>query len=257
MGRVRFSRLKQMALSPAHYAAYDEDARPTPAMVVGRAVHSVVLLEREPLTFPGAARRGRAWDDFCAEHGDAADEALTAKDREKVLRMSEAVIRSALAREFLAGTRERTIHWDYVGRACRSTPDAYTDAHVADLKTTACAEPGKFRADALRRWYHAQLAFYAEALVHSKLAAPRDAYIVAVESSAPYPVTVMRLTADALDVGHRACRSWMERLLACESAGEWPGYCQSVVDLAPWPSDDDDMPTLTFGDDDDAAEVIT
>ena len=66
--------------------------------------------------------------------------------------------------------------------------------------------------------------------------------LLAVESTAPYVVTVFRVTERALEQGRRTYRLWFERLMACEEADEWPGYVQSVVPLDVPESDE-----VTFG----------
>jgi hypothetical protein len=72
---------------------------------------------------------------------------------------------------------------------------------------------------------------------------PLAAYVVAVESTPPFPVTVMRLTDRALDQGERLCTSWMETLLNCEASNFWPPYAQSIV-----PLDVPDDPEIEFSD---------
>jgi hypothetical protein len=40
---------------------------------------------------------------------------------------------------------------------------------------------------------------------------------------------VFRLTDNAIDLGERACRAWLERLLVCEDSDAWPAYTDAVV----------------------------
>jgi hypothetical protein len=63
-------------------------------------------------------------------------------------------------------------------------------------------------------------------------------YIVAVESSAPYPVTVIRVTDKMRNKGARQCRMWFEQLLVCERSGHFPGYVEADVD---WDDDDTEL----------------
>jgi hypothetical protein len=151
------------------------------------------------------------------------------------------------------GTKQKELLWTYCGRECSSTPDVFTSARVADLKTSVSANPPKFVRDALRLGYHAQLAFYGEALRTLKLANPIDHYLVCVESSAPYPVVIYELSPRALDFGMRLCRTWMERLLVCEAEDFWPGYSEATV-LLDVP--DDDFSFLVSGDADELVEQV-
>ncbi len=100
------------------------------------------------------------------------------------------------------------------------------------------------------RGYHAQVADYRAAIKAKVGVPPRDCFIIAVESAAPYAVTVLRLTERALDMGDRLLAVWMERLRACEDSNSWPAYCQSVTDF----DVPDDELDLVFGDESDETD---
>lgn len=237
-----FSSLKRMAQSPAHYLhGLTTPHVDTPAMRLGRAVHAYVLGTTPPLVFAGD-RRGKAWDTF-REEAEPGRDIITTAECSKAHRMCEAVMSHHEAVALLAGTREQEIKWQYMHRDVSSRPDVFTAAHVTELKTSQTADPSRFTALALRMAYHAQLEFYREAVLHSTGGKPLAAFIVAVESSAPYPVTVLRLSARALDQGARLVRSWAERVLAHEAADHWPGYVEGVIEL-----DTTEDVELTYGD---------
>lgn len=226
---VHFTTLKKMALSPAHFrAACDEPRAPTPPMRFGSLVHHVYA--GEPVCIYEGERRGNAWKEFAAAV-DVGVEIFTRSELERAERCAAAIRRKPRAVEVMDGQVERTIEWTYAGRSCSSRLDVLGSEFVTDLKTTSCAEPGRFGRAALGRFaYHAQLAFYVNA-ARSIGRDPRAAYIVAVETAPPFAVTVMRLTLGALLEGEKLCRLWMERLRGCEESGAWPDYCESVVDL--------------------------
>jgi hypothetical protein len=227
MEPVHFTRLKLMGRSPAHY--HEADQEEAYHLERGSAVHSLVLGGAKVLGYPGKVRRGKEWEAFEAEHPDAI--ILTGNEFEKAEAIAKAVRAHPLAMQVLRGQHEQVVDWKYLGRACQSRVDVIADEHIAELKTTMNADPSKFTFQALRLAYHAQLAFYAQAVTASGLGSPQAAYVVAVESSAPYAVTVMRMTPRTLELGARLCRLWMERLLACEAADRWPAYCESIVEL--------------------------
>ncbi len=127
---------------------------------------------------------------------------------------------------------------------------------VTELKTCAVGQPDRFAYNALKYGYHAQIAFYMEACRSAGLCDPTDAYIVAVESSAPYVVTTLKLTERAIEHGARLYRIWFERLLSCEKANEWPGYCQSIVALDA-PEDDVELIFGSSGEVPDASDPAT
>ena len=79
--------------------------------------------------------------------------------------------------------------------------------------------------------YHAQMAFYDTGAKSNGIDTSKGLYLIGVEDKAPYPVTVLRLTAETLDAGKRACALWLERLRMCQDSDQWPGYTQSVVDF--------------------------
>lgn len=223
---VRFSRLKHMAQSPAHYLASLEDRRDTGPMLFGRACHSAVL--GGSFAVYDGERRGKAWESFKAEHDG--EDIITATEHDRVRRVADAVAAHPLAARLLTGDRELPIAWERQGRACSSRLDCLGASWVADLKTSNTSEPNRFGRMAIRMGYHAQLAWYQDAARFIGRAAP-DAFLVAVETSAPYAVTVMQLTSRALEEGRKLCRIWFERLLTCEEVDVWPGYCESAVDL--------------------------
>ena len=236
---VRFSRLKLMQLSPAHYR--DATVEETSAMERGTAVHSILLGGAPVMYYPGPVRRGKEWDAFEAANAHA--QILTRSDYDTAHRMADAVRANDLAMSVLKGQHEVEIAWKMLGRACGSRVDVVGADYVTELKTCRSADPRAFQWQALRMHYHAQLSFYQDAVRHGGGKA-LDAYIVAVESAPPHVVTVLQLTERALEQGRRSVRLWFERVLQCEQAGEWPGYCQSVVPLDA-PEDEEE---LIFGD---------
>jgi hypothetical protein len=250
---VRFSRLKNMSRSPAHYlhsltAEYDSKA-----MRLGRLTHHLVFGTSGYVVFPGGARRGKTWDAFAADHSGL--DIYTMDEYTVAQQMAQAVLADDNARNLLlrCDVREKTHTWTIMGRQCQGTPDAHGPGVLLDLKTTRCAEPEWFKREALRSRYIEQLAWYGDAIEQVEGWRPHESYIIAVENTAPYAVTVLKLTDRALEQGRKLNRLWFERLLSCEAANEWPGYVQSVVDLDV--PDPDEEFSLTFGDEEDEDEA--
>lgn len=242
---LRFHMLRAAGRSLAHarvaLAGADLEEE-TAAMERGTATHAILFGTRRVVAYTGKQRRGKDWEAFKAINADA--EILTRADYERSSRMAEAVSKSGLAMAVLAGTREKTILWQQQGRQCRTTPDVADYLRcVSELKTGASSDPARFQWHALKMGYHAQMAWHQTGVVGAGLGNPHDAFVVAVESAAPYPVTVFRVTDRALDAGERMCRLWFERIRGAETTGEWPAYSQSVVDLD-IPEED---PDLVFG----------
>ncbi len=229
---VHWTKLAKINMSPAHYeAAVKEEFEDTLQMRIGRLVHTMVLGGPEFVTFEGT-RRGKAWDAFQAENEGR--EIVTTTEVEAATAIADAVKASAVATPFLVGEREKPLVWTGLGgRLCATRGiDVLGDVFLTDLKTTKCSEPKRFNADARWRCYHAQLAWYREAVRTLFGREINDAYIVAVETAAPHCVTVLHLGARVLEEGEKINRLWMERLLACEAAGEFPPYVQTVQEFA-------------------------
>jgi hypothetical protein len=245
---VRFSRLKLIGKSPAHYfAAVDEQ---TSAKNVGSALHAQILGGARVTFYPeltaagkSAPRNGAKWEAFQADNAGAI--ILSRSEYETASRMADSVRAVPHAMEMLAGVREETLIYKWRGRDCRATPDvrAPDATWITELKSSVTSHPGRFVGQLLRFAYHGQLAWYRRAVMLSCKSKPLAAYVVAVESTPPFPVTVMRLTDRALDQGERLCTSWMETLLNCEASNFWPPYAQSIV-----PLDVPDDPEIEFSD---------
>jgi len=252
---LRFGHLSKFARSAAHYLeARSRDAAgveaPTAAMEKGSAFHAILTGTREVVRYPGKVRSGKQWEAFQLEHADKL--ILTSSAYESCMGMAEAVWSDPIAAEKLNGAGlvyEQTLRPQLHGFACRATPDIRCSEYIIELKSSATTEPELFQRHACRMLYHAQLAFYLQACAAAGIAVKRDAYIIAVEASAPHPVVVHRLTEKAIDTGERAIRLWVERLRGCIAADYYPGYTQSIVE---WDIEED--LELEFGDDDAADE---
>lgn len=225
---VRFSRLKRMGKSPAHYRAwFDQEEPDSPAKRFGRLVHAVVLGGKY-VVYDGE-RRGNAWKAFQAANADA--EIVLRREAEEALRVAEAIGMHRDASELLRGGHEQELAWMSDGRACGARLDVIGDRFVTDLKTSASVEPGWFVRNATRMGYHAQMSWYMQAARIALKSRFDDAYVVAVEGRFPHVVTCFRLTTQALDMGDRLWRGWWEQLMNCERSDSWPPYALGVQDF--------------------------
>lgn len=225
---IHFSQLKAMGQSALHYRHRLENAAAeTKALRLGRAVDAILFGTCGVVGFDGQ-RRGKEWAAFAQANAGAI--CLNKTEHEQVLGMSDAIERHEEAMDLLStGTRQKLVEWTISGRSCAGTPDTFTEGRVVELKTCRSADPRRFVWDARRLGYHAQLSWYQEGLLQSGRARPPLAFIVAVESIAPHPVTVFALTDRALDQGMRAWRLWFEQLRVCEESDAWPAYAEQAV----------------------------
>ena len=240
---VNFSTLKWMSVSPARYLYATTHQEPDRAAFVrGRSAHAAVF---EPATFdarfvvyPGATRRGKEFDAFA--RANQGNEIVTAKERSLAVAISAAVrahpIASALLDTVIA--TEQTVTWidPVTGANCKGRVDGRAPTSVIELKTTKCALPRIFAADAARRYYHAQLAMYCDGC------GCNDGCIIAVEATAPHTVVVYHVAPDhvgddglpvagPLDAGRDVYRQWLDRRAECTASGVWAGVADGVVEM--------------------------
>jgi exodeoxyribonuclease VIII len=257
------SRLGLIKRSPAHLYAERLDPSPdTPALITGRAFHSLVL---EPDTFAGiydmagqccgttgkgtrctnAGNRRRAGEWYCGVRGhdpepDMQPDRLTVLDPEQaaaVQGMRDAVMSHELAGPLIerATYRELSALWtdERTGQLCKArwdAPDA--DAGViADLKSCDDASPSGFRRS-LGRWaYHRQNAFYMDGAAAVAPGSFDTFVFIAVEKRPPYGVAMYRLPASAVQAGRDEYEPLLQRYAECVRDNHWPSYPAEVLDL--------------------------
>lgn len=253
---VRFSRLKKMAASPAHFLAYDD--RTTSEMLIGQATHAYLLGQKHRVAvYTGGRRDDRIekWKEFKAEH--AGQTILIPSEFEETQAMRAAVERNKRAMELLEGEQEKTIEWEIGGRKCKGTPDVvrcFTDRkRIVELKTGRTSSPGLFFWQARKMFYNAQVDWYSHGagltMSYPKLPT-EEHFIIAVESKSPYPVTVINCRPSILEAGRKIWRGWWETLLNCEASDIFPEYAQGDVDWEDTEGADDELEWDDDSDDD-------
>lgn len=233
---VHFSDLKQFARSAAHYRyRIANPPQMNRAMRVGWLVDRSLTGGSVPIAFDGD-RKNAAWKVWAAHQmavaGWRIDELPTKAEAVEADEIVRAVNLHDLAMNYLTGEPQVSLRWRMHGVDMRTRGiDVVGDGWITDLKVTNCAEPEQLKRHARRMLWHAQLAAYREAARQNGIATDRGVMLVAIESSAPYPSTVMRLSEEVLADGERCLTQWLEALKACEAADAWPGYVQSVVEM--------------------------
>jgi PDDEXK-like domain of unknown function (DUF3799) len=257
-GRVHFSELKQMADCPAEYAYACATAREmTDAMEVGHLTDCLVFGQRGYAVYDLSAdgkrtdkplRRGKVWDQFLAEHPGVL--CCLPSQLERAQAAAAAVLAHPIARVLLEGCEfQRVIQWEAHGllRAAgiagerggldalnvRPRPDQNGGRpYLLDLKATATTEPIALAKHAWRMLWHVQGADYCGGVVAAGLLdSEPDFKIVAVKSSPPHTVTILRVGQDVLEHGRKSLIRWSERLRACDRTGYFPGYTEVEEDM--------------------------
>lgn len=216
---------------------------PTPAMIIGKAMHSYIL---EPDTFydlfaempvtDGNAKVSRAsakgatvWDEWEDEH--RGKHAIKKTDIHVLIAMRESVMRNKEAREMIENALavEASFFWEHpeFHFECKGQLDLLTESHgwttVVDLKSCEDASPAGFEKAVANMSYMIQHPWYLDGL-NEISNAEREFRFIAIEKSYPYPCAVYQL--DPLNVfeGRHRCdrisRLW-DRALDTQ---EWEGY---------------------------------
>ena len=244
LDRLSPSGAKLLGRSPAHYRHNrTHPAAETAALRSGKGLHSLAL--EGPDAFAAAfakapecdrrTKEGKAlWADFTA--ACEGKTILTATEGELVESMAAAIAAHPLAPALLeGGTPELSMIWDdpETGCPCRGRADlARLEAGaILDLKTTLDASPAAFARSVMSFGYATQAAAYLSGAT-ALGADVRDFIILAVEKSAPFAVGIYRLPDAALELGRRRWREACELYAACLESGCWPGYPETITELA-------------------------
>lgn len=240
--RENWSRLKNLGRSPAHYRhALLEPRKDTAALRNGRANH-VAILEPEKFAtqvaiWEGGRRASKAWDAFAEDN--AGKDILTQAEYDLLIGMQRAVRQHPIASRYLQGGRaEVSVLWTHTvaglpGESvmpCKSRLDYLAPDWIVDLKTCRDANPMAFGRAAFDLGYHAQAAYYVDAV--AAVTGKRLPYIiVAAELSPPCIVQVYRLPEHVLAAGRDHYRSLLYRLNECRREDRWDGYSAEEMDL--------------------------
>lgn len=261
---VSKSHLDLVARSPLHYwARYVDPNRvepePTPAMLMGTAVHTHVLeldaWDSRYVSAPEAIDRRtkagkEAWAAFEAEA--AGRTVISRADADLVMAIGRAVHGHPAAAALLSwdGQAETTHMWTdaTTGLECKCRPDWLTSdgSLIVDLKTTEDASPAGFRKSIASWRYHVQAAWYLHGLEQASGKRPDQFIFICVEKKPPHAVAVYAADAEMVAAGYDTAMRDLQVLADCKAAGSWPGYSEQIelISLPPWmrPRPDGSMP---------------
>ncbi len=247
-GTHHWSTLKKIGDSGRQYIhAVNTPFEPTPAMLLGTAVHAIVLGARPGASvavYPGKTRSGKAWDEFATAH--AGSDIVTASEWSRAEVIANAVMTDPVAREHLDGARfEVPLAWEEDGLAFSTSGiDIIQDPckRFGDLKTTSTTQLDALMRQCFKMGYHGQLALNRRACRAHGIDVSNGAFLLCVETKAPFECVVLEPTADMLDLGDRMVSLHIERLRVYRESNQWPGRAQSAVvwPVPAWMQSDDD-----------------
>jgi exodeoxyribonuclease VIII len=251
---VSKSHLDLVARSPLHYwARYVDPKRvepePTAAMLLGTAVHTLVLeadqfAVRYVAAPEGIDRRYKAGKELFAEwEAQAAGRTvLTKADADLIQAMGRAVHGHPAAAYLLGlpGKAETTHMWtdEATGLECKCRPDWLLDdgSLIVDLKTTEDASPAGFGKSIAAYRYHVQAAHYLTGIERATGRRPEQFIFICVEKKAPHAVAVYAADAEMVAAGQVTAERDMLLLAECRDADYWPAYSDQIetISLPAW-----------------------
>lgn len=226
--------------SPKHYFwkylhPDRERQEPTPAMIMGTAVHTAVL---EPDLFPSEviespefdrrSKVGRAeYEAFQLEHKGRI--VLAPEDYATCLAIRDAVHLHPVAGGLLQGGKAEQSFYAIdreTGELIKCRTDYLHDsgAMIVDLKTTEDASPAGFGKSAANFRYPIQTAWYNGVLDAAFGEHPQDWVFLAVEKKPPYAVGIYFMEPDIVARAEIAARRDFMKIVECKRSGEWPDY---------------------------------
>lgn len=243
---VSNSYLGRLSECPAKARLPRED---TPSLMLGRAVHKLVLEGEEKFAEEFAVapendyrgikidRRTKAgkdaWAEFEAEKQGR--NILKKEDADNALAIADAVYSHPWAKKLLAeNVTEQTIIWSDkdTGLLCKGRPDAIPakdKCALVDLKTTRDASLEAFTRAVIQYGYHRQAAFYIDGY-GSAAEVYVDMFIfIAVEPLPPHRTEVYVLDDEFIGAGREAYKQILRREVECRQTGVYPHYTQDGI----------------------------
>ena len=230
----------------------DHGTKPKRVFEFGHAAHKLVLgkgldirvIPDDVLATNGAASTSaaKAFIDLAQAEGAVA---LKPNEALQVVAMAEALRRTPealavmetehLEHEVSAFTKD-----EQTGVWLRCRFDMVAPTLVADYKTAANAEPGKFaRSTMLDMGYHVQAAHYLDMAAALGLADSDAPFqFVVQEKEAPYLVSVITVSEEYLDLGRRDMRRAINLWAQCTQTDTWPGYPATTAIPPRWAMDE-------------------
>jgi hypothetical protein len=235
--KVSFSSLKAFDGSPSNYIAHKLRVfEPTPAMIMGSLIHSLILepttIDENYIVWEGGRRAGKIWDEFKSVADAEKMEVVKRDEMNDALTIRDAVLNHSVAGDIIRSFRavEQLIEWNDPdsGVPCRGYLDGMGDGFICDLKSTASNDPDDFVRSCYKEKYSLQASMYLDAANGMMENANQpsefypiedfnDFYIIAFEKSAPFHVMVYVATPTFLAYGNAIKHRLME------SFARWDG----------------------------------
>lgn len=228
----------------------EHPAEPSPSMILGTAVHSLVLgagptvVPVEASTWHGKGARAAREEAHAAGHLP-----LLRAEYDQAQAMAVAVLQHPIAGRLFdpaRGRAEQTLVWrDAEFGVWRRAmvdhlphPDAAVRPILADLKTTQRADLRALGKTIAQYGYHQQAAWYLDGYQALHAGSDPAFLFVFVEKDPPHLVRVVELDQPALLAGAELNRRALATYAECVATGHWPGHPPEIdlVSLPAWAS---------------------
>lgn len=229
------SGLDHMAKSPAHYqASLQMTRKQSPALLLGSAVHCAVL---EPDEFGNRYaladydRRTKEGKAAYVEMQERGIEGLSADIYMQVIGMQKSVLNHPLAKDLLQnGDSEVSCFQNINGVHTKARADYLRkDGILVDLKTTQDASKKEFRQSCRKYRYANQAAWYTYLFGMEETV--EAFYFIAVESSAPYAVSIYEIDQFSVEKAHEDNMRLFNIYKHCLENDDWPSYPDVIQEL--------------------------
>lgn len=244
------SHLDAVADNPRKYwQAYVNPERaprePTPAMVIGTAIHAAILepdlFSKTYVVAPDISRRSNAGKEEYARWLEDHEGAivLTQEQYDTAVGAADSVLSNHEALDLLShGSPEESffaIEPD-TGELVKCRTDwRHPERGIVDVKSTEDASPDGFIRSVFKYNYHVQVAWYRDVIEAALDApAPADWVFIAVEKTPPYAVGLYRVPEAMVRAGRQLARERLNRIVECRRTNTWPDYnAGAIVELEP------------------------
>lgn len=238
---VGSSNLRDILRSPARYKWKSEHREdPTPAMILGSAVHTAVL---EPETWPNLYARKPVGTDRRTKEGKAAYEAfenanqgktiLPPDDYDLAVAMKDRSLRHKVFQQMLSRGKAE-VSWfaplDMSMRRARTDLYLEKEGLIVDVKTTQDASPEAFQRTIINSGYHIQAAYYMDT-VHDAGGKSYAFCFVAIEKEPPFDMAIYSLSLDLIEAGRTFYKQALRVYEECLAKDEWPSYPEAITEI--------------------------
>lgn len=243
-----------LSTCPAIFDYQRQHGRPdTHAFDMGHAAHAEILgVGMEIRTIPdellssNGSTNTKAAKEFIANARVAGAVPLKSDDAAEVRAMGDALRAHPVAGKLLdpgRGKPEQSLFWtdERTGVWRRARLDSLPHPAlgrmlVADYKTTDSAKPSDCARSIAKYGYAMQGDAYIEGIKRLGLADDAAFLLIFQEKTAPYLISVIELTAQALRVGRERNQRAIDIFKRCTETNHWPPYVEGVelVDLPFW-----------------------